>query len=105
MSEFHKVATKSEIAHGGKLLVEADDQLVILFRVDENDFYCLDDVCTHDGGTLSDGKVEDGEIQCPRHGARFDIKTGEATSMPANKPTKAHEVKVDGEDILVKICD
>lgn len=105
MSEFHKVATKSEIAEGGMLLVEADDQLVILFRVDGDDFYCLDDVCTHDGGTLSDGPVEGGEIQCPRHGAKFDIKTGEAKSMPATKPTKAHEVKVDGDDILVKISE
>ena len=105
MSEFHKVATKSEIAEGGMLLIEADDQLAILFRVDGDDFYCLDDVCTHDGGTLSDGTFDGCEIKCPRHGAAFDVKTGEAKSMPATKPTKVHEVKVDGEDILVKISE
>jgi len=51
MSEFHQIATKSEIEPGGMLLAECDDQLVILFRVDEDTFYCLDDVCTHDGGS------------------------------------------------------
>lgn len=102
MSEYIKVATKSEIPDGERLLVEAEDRLVILFRVGD-DFYCLDDVCTHDGGTLSDGKHDGCVIKCPRHGAEFDIRTGEAKCMPATEPTAVHEVKVDGEDILVKI--
>lgn len=102
MSEFIKVATKSEIADGEKILVEADERLVILFRVGE-DFYCLDDVCTHDGGTLSDGDHDACVIKCPRHGAEFDIRTGTALCMPATEPTAVHDVKVDGEDILVKI--
>ena len=105
MSEFHQVATKSEIELGGMLLAECDDQLVILFRVDEDTFYCLDDVCTHDGGTLSDGSFEGCEIKCPRHGATFDVKTGTATGMPATKPTASHEVKVDGDNILVKLSE
>ena len=104
MSEFHKVATTSEIADGEKLLIEADDQLAILFRIGD-DYYCLDDVCTHDGGTLSDGEFSGCQIKCPRHGAEFDVKTGAATCMPATKPTKSHEVKVDGDDILVKIAE
>lgn len=104
MSEYIKVATKAEVADGQRILVEADDRLVMLFRVGE-DFYCLDDVCTHDGGTLSDGEHEGCEIKCPRHGAKFDIRTGEALTMPATKPTAVHEVKVDGEDILVKISE
>lgn len=86
------------------MLVEADDRLAILFRV-EDSFYCIDDVCTHDGGTLSDGAHEGCEIKCPRHGARFDFRTGKALSMPATEATTVHEVRVDGEDILVKIND
>ena len=102
MPEFQKVATVSELADGAKLLVEADERLVILFRIG-NDHFCIDDVCTHDGGTLSDGEFKGCEIECPRHGARFDVRTGKAMCMPATKDTVAHEVKVDGDDILVKI--
>jgi len=104
MSEFIKLATKSDIVDGGKILVEAEDRLVILSRIGD-DFFCIDDVCTHDGGTLSDGEHEGCIIECPRHGAKFDIRTGKVISMPATQNTAAHEVKVDGEDILVKIND
>ena len=102
MAEFEKVALVSEIADGEKQLVEADERLVILFRVGD-DYYCIDDVCTHDGGTLSDGPHEGCEIKCPRHGARFDVRTGEALCMPATNATAVHEVRIDGDDILVKI--
>ena len=53
-----------------------------LFHVG-GEFYCIDDVCTHDGGPLSEGKLEDHAIACPRHGAKFDIRTGKALTMPA----------------------
>ena len=104
MSEFIKAATRSELTSGEKLLVEVDEQLVILFQVGD-EYFCLDDVCTHDGGTLSDGSFEGCEIKCPRHGATFDVKTGTATGMPATKPTASHEVKVDGDNILVKLSE
>lgn len=104
MSEFIKAATKSELSPGEKLLVEVDDRLVILFQVGD-DYFCLDDVCTHDGGTLSDGEFEGHEIACPRHGAKFDIRCGKAMCMPATQNTGSHEVRVDGDDILVKLTD
>ncbi len=104
MSEYIKAATKDEIKPGEKLLVEVDERLVILFQVGE-EYFCLDDICTHDGGTLSDGEFAGHEIECPRHGARFDIRCGEATCMPATQNTAAHEVLVDGDDILVKLVD
>ncbi len=102
MSEFIKVAGIRDLADGAILLVEADDRLVILCR-DGDEYYCIDDVCTHDGGTLSDGEHQGCEIECPRHGARFDMRTGKALCMPATQNTVAHEVKVDGNEILVKI--
>jgi 3-phenylpropionate/trans-cinnamate dioxygenase ferredoxin subunit len=104
MSEFTKVAVRDDLASGEKMIVEADDRIVILFR-DGDDFYCIDDVCTHDGGTLSDGSVHGCQIECPRHGARFDMKTGKALCMPAYTDTAAHEVKLDGDDVLVRIND
>ena len=104
MSEFIKAAKRSEITPGGKLLVEVDEQLVILFQVGD-EYFCLDDVCTHDGGTLSDGEFDGHEIACPRHGAKFDVRCGKATCMPATQNTGSHEVKIDGDDILVKLSD
>lgn len=104
MSEFLPAAKQSELEDGGKLLVEVDDRLVILFRVGD-DVFCIDDVCTHDGGTLSDGELNGFEIACPRHGARFDIRCGAAMCMPATQATVSHQTKVDGDTILVKIED
>lgn len=104
MSEFQKVANVADIPDPGKELVEIDDQLVVLFHVDGK-FSCLDDVCTHDGGTLGDGELEGTSIACPRHGAKFDICTGAALTMPATQPTVAHEVKVEDGAVFVKLND
>ncbi len=104
MGDFIKSATKSEISDGEKRLIEVDDQLVILFRIGD-DFFCIDDVCTHDGGTLSDGEFSGCEIECPRHGARFDVRNGNAMCMPATQDTVAHEVKIEGDDILIRLRD
>lgn len=105
MSEFVKVAQVSDLKPGEIKLVEADDRLVILFCVAQGQFTCIDDVCTHDGGTLSDGPVEEQQIICPRHGARFDLCSGKALCMPATQNTACHEVKVDGDDICVKLAE
>ena len=106
MSEFVPVATTTEIPDPGKLLVEVGERLIVLIRA-AGHFYALDDVCTHDGGPLSDGPLDPkaGSIACPRHGAKFDIKTGAALTMPATKPTKAHGVKVEGDQIFVRLDD
>lgn len=102
MADFIRVASLKEISDPGSLLVEVDDRLIVVFRV-SNEFYALDDVCTHDGGPLSDGEMDDHWIACPRHGAKFDIRTGAALTMPATQATLAHEVKLDGDAIFVKI--
>ncbi|MEM9353998.1 MAG: non-heme iron oxygenase ferredoxin subunit [Planctomycetota bacterium] len=106
MSDFVPVATASEVPDGTSTLVEVDDRLVVLIHA-AGHFYALDDVCTHDGGPLSDGPVdaEGSTIACPRHGAKFDLATGAAKSMPATKATVAHEVKVDGDQILVRLAN
>jgi 3-phenylpropionate/trans-cinnamate dioxygenase ferredoxin subunit len=106
MTDFVRVASAADIPEGGKLLVEVDDRLVVVFRVDRR-YYCLDDVCTHDGGPLSEGQLDTARftIACPRHGAKFDIRDGRALTMPATQPTSAHEVKVEGDAIYVKLGD
>ena len=102
MSEFNKVAELSEISNPGKELIELDDQIVVLFHVDGN-YYCLDDVCTHDGGTLGDGELTGTSIACPRHGAKFDICSGKALTMPATEDTTSHYVEVREDGVYVKL--
>ena len=106
MNDFLPVAKVTEIPDPGSLLVEIDEQLVVLIHA-AGHYYALDDVCTHDGGPLSDGPLDaaEGSITCPRHGAKFDIKSGAALTMPATKPTRSHEVKIEGEQIFVRLCD
>jgi 3-phenylpropionate/trans-cinnamate dioxygenase ferredoxin subunit len=105
LHDFISVAAASEVADPGSMLVEVDDRMVVLIHA-AGHWYALDDVCTHDGGPLSEGPIDaaEGTIACPRHGAKFDVKTGAALTMPATKPTVAHEVKVDGEKVLVRLC-
>lgn len=98
---FAFLAKVSEIVDS-KLVAEIDDVIVVV--VEQNgEYFCLDDVCTHDGGILSDGEIEDGCLVCDRHGAKFDLKTGEAKCMPATEPTRRHEVKVVGDEIFVRL--
>ena len=69
----------------------------------DNNYYCIDDVCTHDGGSLDQGELEGTEIECPRHGARFDIRSGAATQLPAFEPVETHAVRVEGDTIQVSV--
>ena len=102
MSDFVKVTTRGEIPDPGKQILEMDDRLVVLFHVGGH-FFCVDDVCTDDGGTLGDGCLDGHEIACPRHGAKFDMRDGKAITMPATAATIVHETKVDGDDVFVKL--
>ena len=104
MNDFFPVASTNDVPDPGSTLVEVNDRLVVLIHA-AGHWYALDDVCTHDGGPLSDGPLDAAEatIACPRHGAKFDIKTGAALTMPATKPTVAHEVKVEGDQVLLRL--
>jgi 3-phenylpropionate/trans-cinnamate dioxygenase ferredoxin component len=104
MSDFVAVAKTSDVPDPGSTLVEVGERLVVLIHA-AGHFYALDDICTHDGGPLSEGPIDPNEksIACPRHGAKFDIRTGAALTMPATKPTRSHEVKVEGDRILVRL--
>src|SRR5687768_3018807 len=104
MPNFIRVAKTTDLSDPGKLLAEVDDRIVVIIKVG-GEYFCLDDICTHDGGPLSDGTLADHTIACPRHGAKFDICTGKALTMPATVDTAAHEVKIEEDDILVRICE
>ncbi len=102
MSDFVQVAKVSELADPGKVLIEVDNRLVVLLHIGGR-FYCIDDVCTHDGGPLGEGELCGFELACPRHGAKFDVRTGAALTMPATEATVIHEVRVEGDAVFVRV--
>jgi 3-phenylpropionate/trans-cinnamate dioxygenase ferredoxin component len=103
MSQNVKIASLSEIPPGGRLSLIVDELPALLLRIGD-DLYCIEDVCTHDGQPLTDGPVADCVITCPRHGAKFDLRTGKAIRMPATEPVRTYPVTVRGDDIYVDIA-
>jgi 3-phenylpropionate/trans-cinnamate dioxygenase ferredoxin subunit len=94
------VAKVGEIPDGGVKITRVEDELLAIFHV-EGQYYAINDVCTHDGGPLAEGPLEGHVIECPRHGARFDIRTGAVLCMPATAPVPTHETRVVGDEIQV----
>ena len=102
MTDFVKVANLQEIPLGGSKLVEVGTVRVALFNLD-GEICAIEDVCTHDGGPLVEGTIVDGcQVQCPRHGARFDIRTGAAVRFPAFESTQTYAVRVENDAIWMQ---
>jgi 3-phenylpropionate/trans-cinnamate dioxygenase ferredoxin subunit len=104
MCDFVRVCKTLDIPDPGKAVFEVDERFMVVFHLD-GAFYALDDACTHDGGPLGEGTIDGFQIICPRHGARFDIRTGQAMTMPAVQSTPVHEVKVENGEVWVKISE
>lgn len=101
MTDWIEVAKADDIAPGGFQAVELNGSMIVLFNL-AGEFYALEDVCTHDGGTLSDGALQEHEVVCPRHGARFDIRSGAVTAPPAYEPVHSFPVRVAHGRILLR---
>ena len=93
MSDFERVASVNDIPSGGRMSVLVDDLPSLLIRIGE-EFFAVEDVCSHDGQPLTTGTLEDCSISCPRHGARFDLRTGRPLCMPAIEPITTFEVQI-----------
>ena len=102
MAEFVKVATTADIPPGKVNVYEVDGRQIAVCNVDGT-FYAIDDVCTHDGGSLDQGQLEGDQIECPRHGALFDVKSGRALTLPAVMPVQSYPVQVEGDEIRVAV--
>ena len=102
MPESVKVAAVSEVPDGGRKSIIVDELPALLLHIGD-DWYCIEDVCTHDGQPLTDGTIADCAITCPRHGARFDLKTGKALCMPATEPVRTYPVTIRGADVFVAV--
>ena len=104
MAEWIKVGEVGDWAPppGQVKVIMPRGERVALCNVD-GELYAIDDVCTHDGGPLDQGELLGDQIECPRHGAMFDVRTGKALALPAIFPIKTYPVKVEGNDILVEL--
>jgi 3-phenylpropionate/trans-cinnamate dioxygenase ferredoxin subunit len=101
MSGWITVAREGEFAPGQWRRVDADGAQIVVFNLGGR-YFAIEDVCTHDGGQLTGGVVEGEEIVCPRHGARFSIRTGAALTAPAYEPTATFPVRVENGEIQVR---
>ena len=100
VADWFRVAAVGEIPLGGCKVADVDGSTVAVFNV-AGEFFAIEDVCTHDGGELASGVIEGDQVICPRHGARFCVRTGEALSAPAYEPTAKLPLRVENGFIEV----
>ena len=99
---FRRVGTLSEVPPGTARVYKVEDREVAVCNVD-GELYAIDNVCSHDDGPLDQGEVIGREIECPRHGARFDVRSGEVTEPPAVLPLDTFLVRLVGSDVEVDV--
>ncbi|MBV9324079.1 MAG: non-heme iron oxygenase ferredoxin subunit [Chloroflexi bacterium] len=102
MTTWQSVGQLSEIPPERVAVFHVGDHEVAVCNVN-GQLYAIDDLCTHDGGSLDQGELEGDEIECPRHGARFNVTTGEAIQLPAFEPVETHEVRLEGDTVQVGV--
>ena len=97
-----RVAATSDVPVGEVRVVVCDGRSLALSNIG-GDLYAIDNICTHDGGPLGEGRLRGDRVICPRHGAAFDARTGRVLTLPAVKSVRAYPVTVDGDDVLVDL--
>ena len=102
MPEYVTVARAADVPPGERIVVEVKERYIAIFNV-SGTYYAIEDVCTHDDGPLAEGELHGLEIECPRHGARFDISTGKVLSMPATQDAQRFDVRVEGDALQILI--
>lgn len=102
MGEFVTVATRGEVPEGEPTAVEAGGQKLVLILQD-GEVHALEDRCSHEEYPLHNGEVLDGQIECALHGARFEIASGKPKALPAVKPVKRFEARLEGDEIQVRL--
>jgi 3-phenylpropionate/trans-cinnamate dioxygenase ferredoxin component len=100
--QYYSIAPLAELPAGERLFIEVGERMIVIFNLG-GELYAIGDVCSHDDGPLGDGDVEGTDIVCPRHGARFDIRTGKVLSLPAVVDIPAYPVRIVGDEIQIGI--
>jgi 3-phenylpropionate/trans-cinnamate dioxygenase ferredoxin subunit len=98
--EFYEVASVDEIPNGERIFVDIGDNYLVLFNIAGN-LFAIEDLCSHDDGPLGDGDIDGYEVACPRHGARFDVRTGKALTFPAVVDIPAYPIQIINGKIRV----
>jgi 3-phenylpropionate/trans-cinnamate dioxygenase ferredoxin subunit len=91
--EYIEITPADQVPEGERIFIEVEGKSIVIFNL-AGKLFAIGDVCSHDNGPVGDGEIEETEIICPRHGARFDIRTGRATSLPAVKDIPSYPVRV-----------
>lgn len=99
---FVRVASVNEVPEGEVRVFEAGGRSLAVAHLD-GEFHAIDNICTHDGGALGEGSLWGDTVECPRHGARFDVRTGAVRALPAVKPVRAYPTKVEGDEVQVDL--
>ena len=102
MAKWVKAASVGEITPGKTKLVEVEGLQVALFNVGGT-FHAIDNTCTHAGGSLAEGMLEGEQVECPWHGAHFNVKTGKVLSGPAAADVAAYKVRATGSDVEIEV--
>jgi nitrite reductase/ring-hydroxylating ferredoxin subunit len=98
---FVKVVDTKDIPSSQMKVVEVNGEKICVVNV-EGKYYAIGNVCTHVGGPLAEGTLEGYEVECPWHGSKFDVRTGEVTRPPARRPESTYELKIDDSSILIR---
>jgi len=102
MSDFTTVASVDDSEAGTGTVIDTGEATIALFNTD-GDFYAIGNECTHQGGPLGDGELDDTTVTCPWHGAEFDVTSGDVLAPPADEDEPTYEVRVDGDEVQVDV--
>lgn len=100
--EWVRVASTADLKPGSVIQVEIDEEPIALAQTDDGEYLATTDVCSHEYVLLHDGFLEGPEIECPQHGSKFDMRTGQVINLPATQPIDVYEVKSEGGDIYLR---
>ncbi len=101
--KFLKVASVADVPEGSVQVVTAAGRRIALCNYN-GEFFAVDDLCTHDNGPLGEGELVDaGQVECPRHGARFDVRTGKAMCLPAVRPVNTYPVEIRQGEVWLSV--
>lgn len=98
--EWITVAEVDELGNGQRIIVDIDDEPIAVFNI-AGDYYAISDICSHDDGPVAEGELDDYAIECPRHGAKFDVRSGEVLTLPAIVDIPAYPVRVQDGQIQI----
>ena len=100
-----RVAATTDLPKESMMRVEVGEQPICLIHAEDDNFYAIGDTCTHEEYSLCEGELWEMSVECPRHGSRFDVRTGAVTGLPAVIPAKTYPVTIENGDILVEVAD